>query len=132
MVPNGTNVRDFGLPGSQAKAGFDAKALRISYPYLPRLLTGKMVSLRTEIFLVKTFRILLPAILVIMLWWTIEAPDSLRISLLDSLGANANHLVFFGGLAVIVILYKFMGIYERKIFYESRHLRSPLLRRPEE
>ena len=91
-----------------------------------------MVTLRTEIFLVKIFRILLPAILVVMLWWTIEAPDSLRISLIDSLGANANHLVFFGGLAVIAIMYKFMGIYERKIFYESRHLRTPLLRRPEE
>ena len=91
-----------------------------------------MASLKTEIFLIKTFRILLPAILVIMLWWTIEAPDSVRLSLLNSLGANANHLVFFGGIAVIAVLYKFMGIYERKIFFESRHLHSPLLRRPDE
>ena len=91
-----------------------------------------MVSLKTEIFLVKLFRLLLPATFVVLLWWTIEAPADLRNSLLSGFGANANHVIFFGGIGMIALLYKFMGIYERKIFYESHHLRSPPLRRPEE
>lgn len=104
------------------------KALHVCPPFTDR----KMVSLKTEIFLVKTFRILLPATMVLLLWWADEASPDLRNALLNSLGANANHIIFFGGIALIAVLYKFMGIYERRIFYESHHLKSPLLRRPEE
>ena len=91
-----------------------------------------MVSLKTEIYLVKTFRVILPASLVLMLFWSVEAPDALRNSLLNSLGQNANHLVFFLGIVVIGALYKFMGIYEKKIFFESKHLKGTLLRHPED
>ncbi len=104
------------------------KFLRVFAPFTE----WKMVSVKTEIFLVKTFRILLPAIMVLLLWWADEASPDLRNTLLNSLGANANHMIFFGGLALIVVLYRFMGIYERRIFYESHHLKTPLLRRPEE
>ncbi len=91
-----------------------------------------MVSLKTEIWLVKTFRLLLPATMFVLLFWTVEAPPEWRNSLISSLGENANHVFFFAGLIVIAALYKFMGVYERKIFFESHHLKSPLLRRPEE
>lgn len=91
-----------------------------------------MVSLKTEIWLVKTFRLLLPATMFLILFWTVEAPPEWQNSLISSLGSNARHVFFLLGLAVIAALYKFMGVYERKIFFESRHLKSPLLRRPEE
>jgi len=92
----------------------------------------EMVSLKTEIWLVKTFRLLLPATMFVILFWTIEAPPEWRNSLISSLGENARHVFFFLGLGVIAALYKFMGVYERKIFFESHRLKSPLLRRPEE
>ena len=91
-----------------------------------------MVSLKTEIWLVKTFRLLLPASMFVLLFWTVEAPPEWQASLISSLGENAKHVFFLLGLIVVAGLYKFMGIYERKIFFESRHTRSPLLRRPDE
>jgi len=92
----------------------------------------EMVSLKTEIWLVKTFRLLLPATMFVILFWTVEAPPEWQNSLISSLGTNARHVFFFLGMVVIAGLYKFMGVYERKIFYESHHLKGSLLRRPEE
>ena len=105
----------------------------IKFPLILRAFTDReMVSLKTEIWLVKTFRLLLPATMFVILFWTIEAPPEWQNSLISSLGENARHVFFFLGLGVIAALYKFMGVYERKIFFESHRLKSPLLRRPEE
>ena len=102
----------------------------LAYP--TRLTDLELVSLKTEIWLVKTFRLLLPASMFLILFWTVEAPLEWQNSLISSLGTNARHVFFFLGLVVIAALYKFMGVYERKIFYESHHLKGSLLRRPEE
>jgi hypothetical protein len=82
-----------------------------------------MASAKNELLLLRTFRLALPAALLVTLVWTLLLGDSARQAIYNGLGANANSIVFIFGLVLVVGLYWFMGVYERKILYENRHTR---------
>jgi hypothetical protein len=49
--------------------------------------------------------------------------DTARQAVFNTLGANANIIVFILGLFLVLGLYWVMGIYERKILYENRRVK---------
>jgi hypothetical protein len=49
--------------------------------------------------------------------------DAARQAVINSLGANANVIIFILGLFLVVGLYWVMGVYERKILYENHRTR---------
>src|SRR3989442_13698108 len=83
----------------------------------------KMATAKNELLLLRTFRLALPAALLATLLWTLEFGDSTRQWIYNGLGANANNIVFIIGLVLDGGLYRFMGVYGRKILYEHRHTR---------
>jgi cellobiose-specific phosphotransferase system component IIC len=82
-----------------------------------------MATAKNELLLLRTFRLALPAALFVTLLWTLEFNDALKQSIYNGLGANANNIVFILGILLVLGLYWFMGVYERKILYENRHTR---------
>jgi hypothetical protein len=81
----------------------------------------ELATARNELMMLKLFRLVLPTALLASFIWMFEFSDSARQSVFNSLGANANHIVFIVGILIVVGLYWFMGVYERKIMYENRH-----------
>ncbi len=82
-----------------------------------------MATAKTELRMLKVFRLTLPAALLVSLTWMTLFTDSARQAVFSALGANANIIVFVLGLFLVVGLYWLMGVYERKILYENRHVR---------
>ena len=100
---------------------YSAKAL--SNPKEAKASLVEMATVKRELMMLRVFRLTLPAALLISLTWMTLFTDSARQAVLNSLGANANIIVFILGLFVVVGLYWLMGVYERKILYENRHVR---------
>ena len=73
--------------------------------------------------MLRVFRLTLPAALLVSLTWITLFTDAARQAVINSLGANANIIIFILGLFLVIRLYWVMGIYERKILYENRHVR---------
>ena len=84
-----------------------------------------MASARSELMMLKMFRLILPTALLVSFVWMFEFSDGARQSVFNALGANANHIVFIVGLLLVVGLYWFLGVYERKILYENRRGNRP-------
>ena len=117
------NAHDWAVPWNCA--GFLAVFAQNRYQ-VHRLLWrfwSKMASVRRELMMLRVFRLTLPAALLVSLTWMTLFTDSARQAVLNSLGANANVIIFILGLFVVVGLYWLMGVYERKITYENRHVR---------
>ena len=90
-----------------------------------------MVSVKTEIGLVKTFRLILPVAFLAISFWTFEIGADGQQAVLNYLGQSAKHLFFLGALAITAALYLFMGAYEKRIFFESRqqHAKGMFMKR---
>ena len=73
--------------------------------------------------MLRVFRLTLPAALLVSLTWMTLLTDTARQAVFNTLGANANVIVFILGLFLVLGLYWVMGVYERKILYENRHVR---------
>ena len=82
-----------------------------------------MATAKTELMMLKVFRLTLPTALLVALTWLTLFTDSARQAVFNALGANANIIVFILGLFLVVGLYWVMGVYERKILYENRRVR---------
>lgn len=93
-----------------------------------------LVSIKTEIGLVKTFRLILPVAFLVISFWTFEVGADGQQALLNYLGQSARHLFFFAALAITAGLYLFLGAYERRIFFENRqqHSKSLFMKRIED
>ncbi|SRR5713101_5305884 len=87
-----------------------------------------LVSVKTEIGLVKTFRLILPVAFLVISFWTFEIGADGQQALLNYLGQSARHLFFFAALVITAGLYLFLGAYEKRIFFENRqqHSKNPL------
>jgi hypothetical protein len=87
-----------------------------------------LVSLKTEIGLVKTFRLILPVAFLAISFWTFEIGADGQTAILNYLGQSARHLFFFAALVITAGLYLFLGAYEKRIFFENRqqHSKNPL------
>src|SRR5437660_10739484 len=83
----------------------------------------EMASPKKELMMLRMFRLTLPAALLVSLTWMTLFTDSARQAVINSLGANANIIIFILGLFLVVGLYWVMGVYERKILYENHHAR---------
>src|SRR5438093_12346829 len=83
-----------------------------------------LVSVKTEIGLVKTFRLILPVAFLAISFWTFEIGADGQQAVLNYLGQSARHLFFFGALVLTAGLYLFLGAYEKRIFLQNRHQRS--------
>ena len=93
-----------------------------------------LVSVKTEIGLVKTFRLILPVAFLAISFWTFEIGSDGQQAVLNYLGQSAKHLFFLGALIITAGLYLFMGAYERRIFFENRqqHSKSLFMKRIED
>lgn len=87
-----------------------------------------LVSIKTEIGLVKTFRLILPVAFLAISFWTFEIGADGQQAVLNYLGQSARHLFFFAALVITAGLYLFLGAYEKRIFFENRqqHSKNPL------
>jgi hypothetical protein len=91
-----------------------------------RITSGRnnnMATPRNELMMLRLFRLTIPAALFVWLTWMTLFTDSARQAVINSLGANANIIIFLFGLFLIGGLYWVMGVYERKILYENRRSR---------
>jgi hypothetical protein len=79
----------------------------------------EMASPKKELMMLRVFRLTLPAAVLVSLTWMTLFTDAARQAVLQSLGANANIIIFILGLFFVVGLYWVMGVYERKILYEN-------------
>ena len=93
-----------------------------------------LVSVKTEIGLVKTFRLILPVAFLVISFWTFEIGADGQQALLNYLGQSARHLFFFTALVITAGLYLFLGAYEKRIFFENRqqHSKSLFMKRIED
>ncbi len=93
-----------------------------------------LVSVKTEIGLVKTFRLILPVAFLAISFWTFEIGADGQQAVLNYLGQSARHLFFFGALVITAGLYLFLGAYEKRIFFENRqqHSKSLFMKRIED
>ncbi len=73
--------------------------------------------------MLRVFRLTLPAALLVSLTWMTLLTDTARQAVFNTLGANANIIIFILGLFLVLGLYWVMGVYERKILYENRRVR---------
>src|SRR5207245_8032183 len=78
-----------------------------------------LVSVKTEIGLVKTFRLILPVAFLAISFWTFEIGADGQQAVLNYLGQSARHLFFFTALVITAGLYLFLGAYEKRIFFEK-------------
>jgi hypothetical protein len=83
----------------------------------------EMASPKKELMMLRMFRLTLPAALLVSLTWMTLFTDSARQAVINSLGANANIIIFILGLFLVIGLYWVMGVYERKILDENHHTR---------
>src|SRR5437899_10750384 len=86
-----------------------------------------LVSVKTEIGLVKTFRLILPVAFLAISFWTFEIGADGQQAVLNDLGHSARHLVLFAALVITAGLYLFLGAYERRILFEYTQQRSKSL-----
>lgn len=92
-----------------------------------------LVNVKTEIALVRIFRLILPTAFLAIAFWTFEISPDGQQAVLSYLAGGARHLLFFAALGVTVFLYVFMGAYERRIFFENRqHARNMFVKRLED
>ncbi len=73
--------------------------------------------------MLRVFRLTLPAALLVSLTWMTLLTDTARQAVFNTLGANANIIIFILGLFLVLGLYWVMGVYERKILYENRRVK---------
>src|SRR5438552_11427550 len=69
----------------------------------------EMASPKKELMMLRVFRLTLPAALLVSLTWMTLFTDSARQAVINSLGANANIIIFILGLFLVVGLYWVMG-----------------------
>jgi len=75
-----------------------------------------MATAKNELLLLRTFRLALPAALLATSFGHLNSVTPRDNGIYNGLGANANNIVFIIGLVLVVGLYWFMGVYERKIY----------------
>ena len=93
-----------------------------------------LVSVKTEIGLVKTFRLILPVAFLAISFWSFEIGPEGQQAFMNYLGQSARHLFFFAALVITAGLYLFLGAYEKRIFFENRqqHSKSLFMKRIED
>jgi hypothetical protein len=100
---------------------FLQKRYEMHTPY--RRFRLEMASPKKELMMLRVFRLTLPAALLVSLTWMTLFTDAARQAVINSLGANANVIIFILGLFLVIGLYWVMGVYERKILYENHRTR---------
>ena len=91
------------------------------------------MNVKTEMGLVRTFRLILPTAFLAISFWTFEISPDGQQAVLSYLAGGARHLLFLAALGVTLFLYVFMGAYERRIFFENRqHAKGVFMKRIED